>query len=231
MDVQMPEIDGLEASRRINALYGNSRPRLVAVTANAMREDRARCIEAGMDDYVYKPVSSTALREILVLCGKYWQRARDNAAGEDLPKSTDGLGDLQADRHSICLDGVTSQAQTSAVTHMEDDVIAPTHLEELRSMQDILPELFETFRSEVSGNIRLLREAVKDGRCEAIAIEAHTIVGAAGSVGGQWLAAICRELERKGRAGSLEGAAVLLRAVDSEYDALCDALAHVVVDT
>jgi len=57
MDVQMPEMDGLEASRRICERWPpDSRPRIVAMTANAMMEDREACVAAGMDDYVAKPV-------------------------------------------------------------------------------------------------------------------------------------------------------------------------------
>ena len=57
MDVQMPEMDGLEASRRISAKWPpNERPRIVAMTANAMQGDREECLAAGMDDYVTKPI-------------------------------------------------------------------------------------------------------------------------------------------------------------------------------
>ncbi|MBL8319144.1 MAG: response regulator, partial [Burkholderiaceae bacterium] len=62
MDVQMPEMDGLEASRRITAKYPrNERPRIVAMTANAMQGDREECLAAGMDDYVTKPIRVDAL--------------------------------------------------------------------------------------------------------------------------------------------------------------------------
>jgi GAF domain-containing protein/CheY-like chemotaxis protein len=62
MDVQMPEMDGLEASRRITAKYGaRERPRIVAMTANAMQGDRELCLAAGMDDYVTKPIRVDAL--------------------------------------------------------------------------------------------------------------------------------------------------------------------------
>jgi GAF domain-containing protein/CheY-like chemotaxis protein len=62
MDVQMPEMDGLEAARRINAKHPNGgRPRIVAMTANAMAGDREACLAAGMDDYITKPIRVEAL--------------------------------------------------------------------------------------------------------------------------------------------------------------------------
>ena len=70
MDVQMPEMDGLEASRRIVERWPNgSRPRIVAMTANAMQGDREECLAAGMDDYVTKPIRVDALVEALMQAG------------------------------------------------------------------------------------------------------------------------------------------------------------------
>jgi GAF domain-containing protein/CheY-like chemotaxis protein/anti-sigma regulatory factor (Ser/Thr protein kinase) len=67
MDVQMPEMDGLEASRRITARWAaDARPRIVAMTANAMAGDRELCMAAGMDDYVTKPIRVEALVEALM---------------------------------------------------------------------------------------------------------------------------------------------------------------------
>ena len=67
MDVQMPEMDGLEASRRINAQWSkDKRPRIVAMTANAMQTDRDTCRAAGMDDYVAKPIRVEQLVEALM---------------------------------------------------------------------------------------------------------------------------------------------------------------------
>jgi len=66
MDVMMPELDGLEATRRIVARWPRERrPRIVAVTASAMREDRERCLAAGMDEYLSKPIDLQALAEAL----------------------------------------------------------------------------------------------------------------------------------------------------------------------
>ena len=66
MDVQMPELDGLEATRRICARWpAEQRPRIIAMTANAMQEDREACFEAGMDDYVAKPIRPEELAAAL----------------------------------------------------------------------------------------------------------------------------------------------------------------------
>ena len=70
MDVQMPELDGLDATRRIRQEFPASRqPRIIAMTANAFSEDRDRCIEAGMDDYISKPVRKEVLAAALAWDG------------------------------------------------------------------------------------------------------------------------------------------------------------------
>jgi CheY-like chemotaxis protein len=67
MDVQMPEMDGLEATRRIAAQWpANARPRILAMTANAMQGDREECLTAGMDDYLTKPIRVDQLVDALM---------------------------------------------------------------------------------------------------------------------------------------------------------------------
>ena len=69
MDVQMPEMDGLEASRRIIQEFDVvRRPRLIALTANVFKADRDACLAAGMDGFLAKPIDLAQLREVLLLC-------------------------------------------------------------------------------------------------------------------------------------------------------------------
>ena len=66
MDIQMPVMDGLEATRRIIDEHPNTRPRIIAMTANAMQGDRDMCLDAGMDDYIAKPIRVDRLTEALL---------------------------------------------------------------------------------------------------------------------------------------------------------------------
>jgi CheY-like chemotaxis protein len=75
MDVQMPDMDGLEAARRICEQWQAARrPRIIAMTANAMQGDREQCLDAGMDDYLTKPIRVERLVEALALV-----KAREDA--------------------------------------------------------------------------------------------------------------------------------------------------------
>jgi PAS domain S-box-containing protein len=80
MDVQMPKMDGLEATRRILDGAVDARPYIVAMTASAMEDDRRRCFDAGMDDYVTKPVDPDALADALRRCAV--RKTNDTPVGQ-----------------------------------------------------------------------------------------------------------------------------------------------------
>ena len=74
MDLQMPEMDGLEASRRIRrTLPAERQPKIIALTANAMQGDREICLDAGMDDYISKPVK---MHEIVAAIRRQFPKAK-----------------------------------------------------------------------------------------------------------------------------------------------------------
>jgi len=70
LDVQMPEMDAYEAARQICRRWQGQRPRLIAMTGNAMQGDREKCLEAGMDDYISKPIRTKELEARLLRWGK-----------------------------------------------------------------------------------------------------------------------------------------------------------------
>jgi CheY-like chemotaxis protein len=87
MDVQMPVLDGLEATRLIRAEEpsGGRRIPIVALTAHAMGGDRDLCLAAGMDDYISKPISGDSLRQAILRCG-----ARDRGSVNGCPAAKVG---------------------------------------------------------------------------------------------------------------------------------------------
>jgi PAS domain S-box-containing protein len=77
MDVKMPEMDGITAAKEIRRLWPNKRPKIVAITAYAMEGDRGKCLEAGMDGYISKPVKKGELAEVLKRCAQEIQQGNE----------------------------------------------------------------------------------------------------------------------------------------------------------
>lgn len=75
MDVKMPEMDGLQATRIIRKRWPNNGPRIIAVTAYALKGDKEKCLEAGMDGYLAKPITLNDLRTAIGSCVKLWDYA------------------------------------------------------------------------------------------------------------------------------------------------------------
>ena len=118
MDVQMPGIDGLEATRRIRAQVHLARqPYIIAMTANAMAGDREMCLNAGMDDYVSKPIQMRTLAEALVRATAFKQRREQNYPAEPAATAATAAGVVSAA-------AAVADAVTSAVAAGATDVAA-----------------------------------------------------------------------------------------------------------
>ena len=108
-----------------------------------------------------------------------------------------------------------------------EEIIEPRFLAELRSMRDILPELLQTLQRDFHSRLDSMRKAVADNDPETLSQMAHGVKGAAGNLGGRELAALCQELEQKGRAGTVEGAEAFFSTIEREYARLYAALEQI----
>jgi PAS domain S-box-containing protein len=184
MDVEMPEMDGLEASRRIHHEWpGGERPRIIAMTANAMEGDREICLAAGMDDYVSKPIHPEELADALRRCAPVHERSvLDPGALEQLRaragdrafvrKLVDTfLGDapaLLATLRSACEDAAAERLRRAAHTLKSNArVFGATRLAELcQELETVAkaealargPELVDQIDEEHARVARALRE-------------------------------------------------------------------------
>jgi signal transduction histidine kinase/DNA-binding response OmpR family regulator len=209
MDVQMPEMDGLEASRAIHEGWtAEQRPRIVAMTANAMQGDREECLAAGMDDYLTKPIQINALQAALERAGlRAKKRTRDLKLVEvAAPTADDGR----------------QEASTPALD--------PAVLSALRQFQgegepDIVQELAEAFQFETPPLLEALRQAIVEGQPEQLKRAAHNLKGSSNNLGAQTMAALSAELEAIGKNGTVERAAELVTHLEQEYQRVCQALA------
>ena len=212
MDVQMPEMDGLEASRRIRSDWpGEDRPRVIALTANAMSDDRDTCLEAGMDDYLSKPVQVAELLDALRRAGE-WHARR---TGRPVPASLSAEAPVVEPEPPVAEEAV-------AVS------LDPHTLQNLREMQDsgapgLLAELLELFQADARTQIAAIREAVAAAEAERLRHAAHGLKGAASNLGAKQLADLCLDLERLGRAGTTAGAEGMLARIEPEYERACAA--------
>jgi CheY-like chemotaxis protein len=213
MDVQMPDMDGLEASRIIVKEWSlEQRPRIIAMTANAMQGDREECLAAGMDDYLTKPIQVTALQEVLEQVGL---RAK---------RRTHPLGAPQQ---------ATEGARPTALDARQEEAtpaLDPAVLAELRQLQgegepDIVQELAQAFQFETPPLLQALHEAVTKEQPEQLRRTAHNLKGSSNNLGARRMAAPSAELETLGSSGTIEGATEFVARLEQEYHHVCQALA------
>lgn len=169
MDVQMPEMDGLTAAeeiRRYEQTHGGHRP-IIAMTAYAMQGDRERCLAAGMDDYVAKPVRATELFEALRRVADSPQLLRTEPHGNAL-----GLVASQT-AHTTNHATVTYGSPTST------DIVVnwQAALATVAGKKDLLLELIEIFRSEGPRLVQQAQQAVAQQDVNKLRLAAHTLRG------------------------------------------------------
>ncbi|MCC8539567.1 ATP-binding protein [Xanthomonas axonopodis pv. poinsettiicola] len=200
MDCQMPVLDGYAATRRWRAMETESGGRpipIVAMTANAMAGDRERCLAAGMDDYLSKPVA----REQLDACLQRWLPRQPL-----LPGSTSGA--TPADPESA-----SAGAQARALPILDSSVI--DELYEVAGADTIT--ILQLFLDDAPGIIEQLEAAAANRDSMQLRDLAHTLKSSSANVGAQAVSNAARRIELAARTGTIERPSVMVALVIAEY--------------
>jgi CheY-like chemotaxis protein/HPt (histidine-containing phosphotransfer) domain-containing protein len=209
MDVMMPEMGGLEATRIIRERQ-RQRERfptykspiiVVAMTANALQGDREKCLAAGMDDYLAKPVRLEDVRTII-------ERWAPIAAMTESPAAPPVA-------HSAALE------TPPVVGTAPSQELGPVDMERLHEFTDgnpeSLKELATLYLNQTSEQLEQLDSAVAAGVASEVRRLAHSCAGASATCGMRRLAPILRELENRGLTGDLSNAAQLCSQANAEF--------------
>lgn len=207
MDCQMPVLDGYAATRRWRELEAQradgGRLPIVAMTANAMAGDRQRCLDAGMDDYLAKPVS----REQLEGCLHRWLPDRMNFVLRNAA--------LVAHAEPAIPVPAVSTARAPAPSF---PVLDQTMLEELREIAgDETTRIISIFLEDAPRLIGTLEKAAAVPDLDAMRDAAHTLKSSSANVGAMALSAAAKRVELGARARKLERPAVAVALVIAEY--------------
>jgi signal transduction histidine kinase/CheY-like chemotaxis protein/HPt (histidine-containing phosphotransfer) domain-containing protein len=220
MDVQMPEMDGLEATRRIVARWpAGRRPRIIAMTANAMQGDREACLAAGMDDYLAKPIRSDELAAALARSAPLTDE--DAAAS---PKGGAVRGDVPPPPPPASGEGVGGGGPDAAAT------LDPAALARLRTMlagapAGALANLVAEFLRNAPRLLEEMQAAARQGQADVLGRAAHTLRSNAATFGAPALAEGCREVEAAARAGAPDEAMRRVARLRAEFERVREALA------
>jgi CheY-like chemotaxis protein/HPt (histidine-containing phosphotransfer) domain-containing protein len=170
MDCQMPELDGFEATIEIRRNERRSARHIpiIAMTAGAMEGDREKCLAAGMDDYLSKPI----VQEVMAAMLSRW-------LGEAGKPETAGNG--------------AGQAPEEPESILDPEILAD--LRELDKGRSVVAGLTTIFIDDTRSALGTVRQAIGDGDQDTIRACAHRLRGSAGSLGAVKMAAICSELE------------------------------------
>jgi PAS domain S-box-containing protein len=176
MDVQMPEVDGLEATRQVRSLHLATRNHaipIIAMTAHAMQGDRDLCLAAGMNDYVAKPVSPRALADVL----KRWLPCEQGGGDARQPQAVHGTPPLAPAA------GVPVWDQKGMSDRMMEDT-------------DLIDTILGAFLEDIPGQIAALEGFIGTQDLSSTERQAHAIKGASATVGAERMRAIAFTIER-----------------------------------
>jgi two-component system sensor histidine kinase/response regulator len=194
MDVQMPEMNGFEATKIIRQMEGEKkRTPVMAITAHAMKEDRQRCLEAGMDDYISKPIDPQRLLEVV------YRWSEPDTPRKVAPQEIDSERDSHTQDAPIKL--------RPALKRFGKD--KEFFREMLREFLDSLPDL-----------IRPLEKAAERNDAETVQRQAHKIKGTAMNLGAEGVADLARHLESAGQRADLTHAGETIQELRGELQHL-----------
>jgi PAS domain S-box-containing protein len=206
MDVQMPEMDGYEATRRIRdpqSAVLNHRVPVVALTAHAMAGDGEKCLAAGMSDYLTKPVDPQRMAEVVE---KWLGRKQHPAAGEAPAAS------------SVVAPPVPKGGGDAVVFNQE------IFLRRMMGDEDFARSVAVGFLQDLPKLLAGLKERVAQQDLELIWKQAHKMKGSAANVGGEVLKEAAFEVEKAGKAGDLAAVAEWMPELELQSARLREAL-------
>ena len=191
MDCQMPEMDGFEATALIRAAEGTTRHTpIVAVTASAMEQDRQRCLDAGMDEHLAKPLRRDQLATML---DRFTRDIEPTSTGDE-PTSIGNTEETADDENVGEESAVTDDLQTSIRTRLDELFEGLDGDLELERT-----ELLQSFLRRSAGEIDQVTIALDLGDIELVRQRAHSLKGMAANVGVSTVAACAGDLEEAAR--------------------------------
>ncbi|WP_225938669.1 response regulator [Kovacikia minuta] len=212
MDVQMPEMDGLETTRRIRQSGSTVRPWIIAMTAYAMQGDREKCLASGMNDYISKPVSIEILAAALnKFCEvqSQWLSSEQAVDSNAINSSENGLtqAELQV-KVSPTLDVQVIDCLKSLVE--EDD--------------NLLVEIISSYLEDAPKRILAITQALDHNDLVAVHKSSHALRSLSASIGAVQLAQLSGVLEDLGRSGTVDSTLSLFAEIQAEYASVATAL-------
>ena len=212
MDVQMPVMDGLEATRRIrdphSSVLNHAIP-VIALTAHAMRGDREKCLAAGMDGYLTKPVTAAALTEAL----EVWVTMDPSPRTPQEPRGPEAIGVGAAPEMEDAIG--TEDAETEdAGTEVFDRAAL---VERLMGDADLAGEILAGFLDDIPRQMQALHASLAAGDRAAVEMQSHTIKGAASSINAEALRRAAQAMEEAAHSGDLSAAAGLMDQLRNSF--------------